>query len=102
MSEVINIVFQVGFGVLAGFVSGYAFKKLVKAILFLIGVAIIFIMYLNWQGYINVNYDILVSKIEEWIESISGQGNIIASQIVANLPFAGSFLAGFAIGLHKA
>ena len=101
MSELNNVIFQVGFGALAGFIAGYAFKKLVKAILFLIGVAIIFIMYLNWQGYIQVNYDILVSKIEEWIKSVSGQSNVIASQIVANLPFAGSFLAGFAIGLHK-
>ena len=102
MSEINSVVFQCGFGAIAGFLAGYAFKKLIKAILFIIGLAVIFIMYLQWQGYINVNYDMLVEKVEGWVKSISGQANVYASQVMANLPFAGAFLAGFVIGLKKA
>jgi len=101
LSEWNSIIFQLGFGAISGFAVGYAFKKVLKLTLIISGLLILALMYLQWQGILNVNYEELFQKVEGWIKGMMGEGSTIVSQAVANLPFAAAFLAGFALGLKK-
>ncbi|MCS7386610.1 MAG: hypothetical protein NDF55_07770 [archaeon GB-1867-005] len=101
MSELNAIIFQLGFGAIAGFAVGYAFKKLLKLLILILGLLTLALIYLQWQGILQVNYEQLVQKIESLIKGFAGEGTSIVSQVVANLPFAAAFLGGFALGFKK-
>ena len=99
MSEVLApIVYQMGIGGILGFFSGYAIKKITKFIAVLIGLGALVLIYLGYEGIININYDKLVQMIVNLMGTAS-QASIALTPIVANLPFAGSFIAGVAVGV---
>ncbi|KYH42643.1 MAG: hypothetical protein AYL33_001840 [Candidatus Bathyarchaeota archaeon B63] len=98
MSELLNpIIYQLGIGGVLGFFSGYALKKLTKLIAVLIGLAALSLIYLANEGIITVNYDKLIEKVQSLLR-IAGQATDMITPIVSGLPFAGSFLAGAALG----
>ena len=89
---------QLGVGGVAGLCSGYALKKLGKVAAFIIGLAFIGLQLLAYKGIININYDAL----QQWGSELIGQVGVlegVLTLIIANLPFAASFLVGLAIGL---
>jgi len=99
MSEVLTpIVYQLGIGGVLGFFVGYAVKKITKIIAAIIGLIALFFIYLGYEGIINVNYDKLAQMIENLMGTAS-QATTTLTPIVANLPFAGSFIAGMAVGV---
>jgi len=92
------LLIQLGVGGVAGLCVGYALKKLGKLMAILIGIAFLGLELLAWKGIISINYDALVT----WANELFAQVGIvegILSTIIGNLPFAASFLVGFAIGL---
>jgi uncharacterized membrane protein (Fun14 family) len=102
MSEPINIwgplATQLGIGGLGGLAVGYTIKKIAKIFAFIIGVAFLGLQYLAYKGIISINY----SALQKWAEDLVGQVGVaqsVLSTIIANLPFATSFLVGFGIGL---
>ncbi len=99
MSEVISpLVFQLGVGGVGGFIVGFALKKLSKLILFLTGMFIILLIYLSTQGIININYASLWSALSGLV-GLSGSAFSWIVGVISLIPFAGSFVAGFLIGL---
>ena len=89
---------QLGVGGVAGLCSGYALKKMGKVVAFIIGLAFIGLQLLAYKGIININYDAL----QQWGSELIGQVGAlegVMTLIIANLPFAASFLVGLAIGL---
>lgn len=101
MSEWDAIIFQLGTGAITGFIVGYALKKLMKILIVIVGMFLLLLAYLQWSGIIKVDYATLIGKIENATKSIIGESTPIVSVITANIPFAGSFMAGFYIGLKK-
>ncbi len=98
MSEVLTpIVYQMGIGGILGFFSGYAVKKIAKIIAVLIGLGALLLIYLGYEGIITINYDKSISDDSE-PNGNSSQASIALTPIIANLPFAGSFIAGVAVG----
>lgn len=99
MSEVISpLVFQLGVGGIGGFVVGFALKKISKLILILIGLFISALIYLSTRGIININYAGLwnaLSGLFTW----AGSAFSWLVSIISVLPFAGSFVVGFLLGL---
>jgi uncharacterized membrane protein (Fun14 family) len=99
MSEVISpVVFQLGLGGVGGFIVGFAVKKISKLILILIGLFLIALLYLSVRGIININYAALWNALK----SLSGHAGQAASWLIgliSILPFAGSFIVGFLLGL---
>ncbi len=98
MSEIATpLVFQLGTGAVGGFVVGYAIKKVAKLIVVLIGIFLLALIYLSSQGILAVNYDKLFDAISD---GLGGAGSAVGwlTPIIAHLPFAGSFLAGFFLG----
>jgi len=99
MSEVLTpIVYQLGIGGVLGFFVGYAVKKITKVIAVLIGLGALLLIYLGYEGVININYDKLAQMIQNLMGTAS-QATTVLTPIIANLPFAGSFIAGVAVGV---
>jgi uncharacterized membrane protein (Fun14 family) len=99
VSEVVSpVVFQLGVGGIGGFIVGFALKKLSKLILFLIGIFILSLIYLSTRGIININYSGLWSALSGLVGSAGSAFSWLIG-VISVLPFAGSFIAGFLIGL---
>jgi uncharacterized membrane protein (Fun14 family) len=89
---------QLGVGGIAGLCTGYALKKVGKLIAIVLGIAFLVLEILAYKGIISINY----SALQDWANGVIGQvGQLegVFSVIIGNLPFAASFLVGFAIGL---
>ncbi len=89
---------QLGVGGIGGLCVGYALKKVAKLTAILIGLAFLTLELLAYYGIININY----GPLTEWANGvIGGVGAFegVLSTIIGNLPFASSFVVGFAIGV---
>lgn len=99
MSEIFpQIGYQVGIGGIGGFVVGYAVKKIGKIIAVLAGLLIIGLMYLSTSGIISVNWNALFDALGKAM-GVAGTAVSWLAGVVALLPFAGTFIAGFLLGL---
>jgi len=99
MSEIVSpLVFQLGIGGVGGFIVGFALKKLSKLVLFLTGLFILALIYLSTQGIINVDYASLFNALSSLISSASSAFSWLVG-VISLLPFAGSFIVGFLLGL---
>ena len=99
MSElIVPFAYQLGIGSLGGFIVGYTFKKLTKLIAVVAGLFFAALIYLGYQGIIGINY----GKLEESARDILGVGGQIAQwllPIILHLPFFGTFIIGFLLGM---
>lgn len=102
MSEVLpSVIFELGFGGVGGFIVGYAFKKLSKLLIVLLGLFIAVLVFLGLKGVISVNYEAFFA----FMGSLLGAAGTAFSWLVhtfALLPFAASFIAGFLLGFKLA
>jgi uncharacterized membrane protein (Fun14 family) len=99
MSEIVPaIVFQLGFGGIAGFIVGYAFKKFTKLLMMVAALFFCVIAYLAYAGVLNINFDALIEAASRLLGLAGHAANWIASVIVGILPFAGSFTVGLFLG----
>ena len=90
---------QLGFGGMVGFAIGYAVKKILKIILVFIGLYFISLLYFSHVGFIEINYDRIASAFESFASKLLHGGITIPSFMTANIPFIGSFIVGFGLGL---
>ena len=99
MSEIFSpIVFQLGLGAVGGFVVGFALKKLAKLFIVLIGILVIVLLYLGTSNVISINFSALWSTIVDWLGGAAQAASWLVG-LISLLPFIGSFLVGFLIGL---
>jgi uncharacterized membrane protein (Fun14 family) len=99
MSEIITpVIYQLGLGAVGGFIVGFAIKKLAKLFIILLGIFIIILLYLGTSGVISINYSALWSTIAGWLGG-AGQAASWLVGLISILPFLGSFLVGFLLGL---
>lgn len=92
------LIAQFGVGGIGGLCVGYAIKKVAKIVAFVIGVFFLILQFLAYKSIVSIHYDALLV----WARGIAG--NIGAAEgvltgIIANLPFASSFVIGLGIGL---
>lgn len=98
MSAVLpSVVYQLGVGGIGGFIVGYVIKKISKLVVVLIGLFIIFLLYLGTRGIISINYEELWNALASLLGS-AGQAAAWLIGLISLLPFMGSFLAGFFLG----
>jgi uncharacterized membrane protein (Fun14 family) len=98
MSDIFtNILFPLSTGGAGGFLIGYAAKKIVKILLFFLGLYSLSLFYLVNMGVIDLNSE----KLAEATSSLLAQTTGFFSAAIAYLPFSGSFATGFALGIMK-
>ncbi len=92
---------QLSFGGLTGFATGFAMKKIGKIALFIFGIIFIMLQVLAYTGVIEINW----LRIQQFAEpalqrpALENALNGIMGVLTNNLPFAGSFIPGFLLGL---
>lgn len=92
------VLLQLGGGGVLGFAAGYAFKKLLKLIMIIVGVFVLGLLALEYKGWVKVNYEAIARSIENAITGGTSTAVSLKSHIIANLPFASAFLLGFSLG----
>jgi uncharacterized membrane protein (Fun14 family) len=95
LSEV--LIYQFGIGGTGGFLIGYAAKKIAKIIAVFLGLYSASLLYLNHIGVITMNYERFVSVASTSATTLT---DFFVSS-VGGLPFAASFVGGFALGIKK-
>jgi uncharacterized membrane protein (Fun14 family) len=92
------LAFQVGAGGVAGFIVGYALKKLARLAAVVAGIFFVVLLYLAYVGIISINYDKLIEALRGFTGQAGGAATWV-TPIAANLPFAATFMAGLGLGL---
>jgi uncharacterized membrane protein (Fun14 family) len=93
---------QISFGGLSGFATGFAVKKIGRIALVMFGLIFILVQVLAYMGLIEVNW----LRIQQFAEpalkrpALEGFFNGLLGILTNNLPFAGSFVPGFLLGLR--
>jgi len=89
----------VSVGGIGGFFVGYAVRKAAKIVAVFLGIFLLSLISLAYIGAISVDYDELTEVLSNL--TIPEQALELLVPILANLPFAGSFIIAFLIGLKK-
>jgi len=92
------LVAQLGVGGLGGLCVGYAIKKVAKIVAVVVGLFFLGLEYLAYEGIINIDY----VGLESWANNaVEGAGALegVLTAMIANLPFAASFVVGLTMGL---
>jgi uncharacterized membrane protein (Fun14 family) len=98
LSDIVTpLVYQLGVGAVGGFVVGYAFKKLAKVLIVIIGLFVAALVYLGVTGVISVNYDALWRAVSRLLGLATEAGSWLVG-FLSLVPFLGSFAAGAFIG----
>jgi uncharacterized membrane protein (Fun14 family) len=103
LSSLLPWIEQIGFGLVAGFVAGYALKKLGKLVALVVGVLFVALQLLAWSGYVTIQWGRLQQDVEPLLaaSSLNEAWRSLLTVMTHNLPFAASFVPGFVIGLRR-
>jgi len=99
LSEVLTpIVYQICIGGIGGFFTGYFAKKFLKiaAILAFFVFSLIFLAYAN---VININYGALSDAASKAMSAVNPALELL-TPLLSHIPFIGSLIVGFLIGLE--
>jgi uncharacterized membrane protein (Fun14 family) len=106
---------SIGFGGVAGFLIGYAIKKVMKVMLIIVGLIFVGFIYLEYHKVLSIDWNKIQLSVENGLSGIVNMtnGNIPAEfpsggdQLVSaaltnyGIPITGSLAAGFVIGFIK-
>jgi len=95
LSEV--LIYQLSIGGTGGFLVGYATKKIAKIIAVFLGLYAASLLYLNQIGVISMNYEKFVTMASTSATNLTD----LFVLSIGGLPFAASFIGGFALGMKQ-
>ena len=88
-------------GAVLGFATGVAIRAVGRVVLVVVGVLFISLQLLAYFELVSINWLRLQALTEPWLRQGSEQGaQWLGRVLTANLPFAGAFAAGLALGLR--
>ncbi|XP_071165841.1 FUN14 domain-containing protein 1-like isoform X2 [Mytilus edulis] len=98
---------QITIGGVSGWVSGFLFIKVTKAVVVTMGLSLVLIQVAQHQGYIKINYKAIQSEIKKTKDVINKEANRHYPGVVENAKrflqknmfLAGGFAGGFLIGV---
>ncbi|ANF22867.1 FUN14 domain-containing protein [Thermococcus piezophilus] len=88
---------DVGVGGIAGFLTGFALKKVMKLAMALLGAYMLSLFWLQQKGVITINTDKLFNLAGDLTTQIATLGQ----KVLGILPGTSAFVAGFYLGFHK-
>ncbi|MDZ7707229.1 MAG: FUN14 domain-containing protein [Trueperaceae bacterium] len=103
LGTLVPVLEQLGFGLVAGFVAGYALKKLGKLVSLAVGLLFIALQLLAWSGYVTIEWGRMQQDVEPMLQasSLDEAWRSLVAIMTYNLPFAAAFVPGFLMGLRR-
>lgn len=103
LTTMLPILEQLGFGVVAGFVAGYALKKVGKLLAVVVGLFFVGVQLLAWSGYLTIEWGRVQDEVEPLFaaESLNGFWRGLVEILTYNVPFAAAFVPGFLLGVRR-
>ena len=92
-----QLFFSLGISGIGGFLIGYATKKVVKIVVFVLGLFLLSLFYLMSENVITINFENLYVMIGNFFD----QTIVLVTNIIPILPITGSFALGFMLGILK-
>jgi len=93
---------QLALGTLLGLLIGYAIKKIVKVVMIILGLLAIVFLAAQHYELITINWETIETAYNQYMQSVSGFRGLMEDVIAffkPNIAAAGSFTAGFVVGL---
>ena len=90
-----------GLGGVAGFVVGYAIKKVAKIAAVFLGLVFILIQFLVYKGFLHWDAQALADQTPAVAGAAGGAAQALWKVLLYNLPFAGGFAPGFWLGFKQ-
>jgi len=103
LQSVLPWVQQIGFGAVAGFVAGYALKKVGKLVALAIGLLFIVIQLLAWWGFLSVDWGVVQRTVDPLLESgsLNQAWRSLVTVMTYNIPFAAAFVPAMVLGIRR-
>lgn len=94
---------QLTFGAVAGFLVGYALKKVGKVVAIGIGILFVLIQVLAYYGFVSVNWVQVQERFDPLLEpaSLNQAWKSLVSLLTYNVTFAAAFVPALVIGLKR-
>lgn len=89
------------FGLLTGFTIGFALKKISKVAVFILGLILIVVQIMVYNGYIQVDWLQVQDITQGYIGDNDISGDKVKGILMINLPFTATALIGFLFGFKK-
>jgi uncharacterized membrane protein (Fun14 family) len=90
-----------GLGGVAGFVTGYALKKMAKVVAIFLGLAFVLIQLLVFKGVLHWDAAAVADQGPAAAEAARSAGALLWKILLYNIPFGVGFAPGFWLGFKK-
>jgi uncharacterized membrane protein (Fun14 family) len=90
-----ELVGDIGYGGFAGFVIGFAVKRVLNVFLMLLGLYILSLLWLKSKGVIDIHWSAFLNMFKGMFEGFSSFIHGIVRQVAFSSAFLGGFYLGF-------
>ncbi len=94
--------FRMGFGFFVGFAIAFALRSFVKISLVAIGLGLLLLLFLQWQGLIDVDWEQAGEHWDTFTAWASEQTRSFTAFVSGYFPSAAASLGGFVVGFRRA
>ena len=94
---------QLSFGAIAGFVAGYALKKVGKVLAIALGLLFVILQILAYYGFVTINWLEVQNRVNPVLEGESANKlwQSLVNILTYNITFAAAFIPGLILGLRR-
>jgi uncharacterized membrane protein (Fun14 family) len=94
---------QLTFGAVAGFMAGYALKKVGKLLAIAVGLLFVAIQVLAYYGFVTVNWGAVQNRVDPLLEptSLNQAWKGLIALLTYNITFAAAFIPALLIGVKR-
>ena len=91
-----SLFMDMGYAGLAGFIVGFAVRRVLNVFMMLMGLYLLSLMWLSSKGIVQVQWEQLFIFYRDMLGSFTQ----FLKELVGKVAFAGSFAVGFAVGFR--
>jgi uncharacterized membrane protein (Fun14 family) len=94
---------QLGFGGIAGFMVGYALKKVGKVVAIVLGILFVILQILAYYGFVSINWIQVQESVNPLLEtdSLNALWQSLVNILTYNFVAAAAFIPGLILGLRR-
>lgn len=94
---------QLGFGGIAGFLVGYALKKVGKVVAIVLGILFVILQVLAYYGFVSINWIEVQKSVDPLLETnrLQAMWQGLVNILTYNFVAAAAFIPGLILGLRR-